>query len=369
MSESPTPIYQGQDFYVPTFEVTVGSVALSGEQILDITQVSYRDSVEQVDSFEITINNWDARRRAFKYSDGHLFDPGQRVTLKMGYRGKSGPRLMLTGKITELRPTFPSGGQPTLVVSGLSLLHTLRSKQESAAYYCKTDSQMAREVARRIGIDIETPSEANEQPYPYILQANQYNVLFLMQRAHQADYDIYVKESGGSSSLYFGRSTQVKQKTYVLDYGTSLIEFQPTLKTNNQVGTVRVHAWDAVHKRLIEGVATRKGAETKGVGSEGGESAIEQSFVEREEIISDRPVADQAEANRLARDIQERIAKDMVTATASTIGLPELRAGIVIVITGVGTRFSGHYFVTGTTHTIGDGGYTTHFECRREELA
>ena len=37
-------------------------------------------------------------------------------------------------------------------------------------------------------------------------------------------------------------------------------------------------------------------------------------------------------------------------------------------IDGVGTRFSGRYFVTSTTHTIGDSGYTTQFECRREEL-
>jgi phage protein D len=50
------------------------------------------------------------------------------------------------------------------------------------------------------------------------------------------------------------------------------------------------------------------------------------------------------------------------------VGLPDLRTGCVVQISGVGKRFSGRYFVTGTTHTIGDGGYTTRFECRREEL-
>ena len=39
----------------------------------------------------------------------------------------------------------------------------------------------------------------------------------------------------------------------------------------------------------------------------------------------------------------------------------------VVELGGMGVRFSGRYFVTGTTHTIGDGGYTTQFECRREE--
>ena len=52
----------------------------------------------------------------------------------------------------------------------------------------------------------------------------------------------------------------------------------------------------------------------------------------------------------------------MVTATGSTVGLPDLRAGSVVEIDGLGDRFSGRYFVTGTTHTIGDGGYTTQFD-------
>ena len=372
MTAQRTPIYQGQDFFVPAFQVMVGSRRLTQEEVFDITQVSYKDSMDQVDSFEITINNWDARTRTFKYSDGELFDPGKRVSLAMGYRGATPLRVMLTGEITSLRPTFPAGGQPTLAISGLSLLHRLRTKQQSQVYTNKTDSQMAREVAGRLGIPIDTPSESGEQPYPYVLQANQYDALFLMQRAHRAGYDIFVKEEDAAgqpapSRLYFGRSTGVKRKTYTLDYGSSLTEFQPTLTTANQVGSVTVRAWDAVHKRLIEGKATRSGLETKGVGAQGGQSAIEQSFNQREEIIADHPVANQAEADRLARETLENIAKDMVKATASTVGLPELRAGSLIYVTGVGERFSGWYFVTGTTHTIGDSGYTTQFECRREE--
>ena len=37
-------------------------------------QVTYKDSLTDVDSFEITINNWDAGSRTFKYSDDYLFE-------------------------------------------------------------------------------------------------------------------------------------------------------------------------------------------------------------------------------------------------------------------------------------------------------
>ncbi len=36
-------------------------------------------------------------------------------------------------------------------------------------------------------------------------------------------------------------------------------------------------------------------------------------------------------------------------------------------IKGLGARFSGTYFLTETTHTIGAGGYTTRFGARRED--
>jgi Bacteriophage probable baseplate hub protein len=58
----------------------------------------------------------------------------------------------------------------------------------------------------------------------------------------------------------------------------------------------------------------------------------------------------------------------MVKGSGSTVGLPDIRAGCVIMLERLGKRFSGRYFVTSTTHTIGDGGYTTQFQCRREEL-
>jgi len=73
-----TPIYEGQDFYVPAFEVRLAGRPAGQDVVRDILSVTYKDSVQDIDSFEIAINNWDAETRAFKYSDQRLFDPGER---------------------------------------------------------------------------------------------------------------------------------------------------------------------------------------------------------------------------------------------------------------------------------------------------
>lgn len=371
---APIKIFEHQDFYVPAFEVKIGSNRLDRSVIRDITRVSYKDSLTDVDSFEITINNWDAETRRFKYSDQQLFDPGKQVELWMGYFTRSDLRLMLTGEITQLRPTFPSGGQPTLVISGLNLLHRLRRKQESHRYEKKTDTEIAREIAGRLGVGIRTGTAdgVQEEAYPYLLQDNQYDIVFLQERARRIGYDLFVEElpaSGQSSSrIYFGPSVQIARPTYELEYGQSLIDFQPTLTTANQVGKVTVRGWDSKKKKPITGTASRKDLTTTGVGDAGGQQQIEASFADREEVITDKPVDSEAEAKRLAKETLERIAKDIVKATGSVIGLPDIRAGSVLMIKGLGARFEGRYFVTGTTHAIADDGYTTQFECRREEL-
>ncbi len=256
MSTAPIPIYQGQDFYVPAFDVKVGEQPLHRDVIHDITTVTYKDNIKEIDSFDITINNWDAKRRDFKYSDSKLFDPGKKVELWMGYFGKDRKRLMLTGEITSLRPTFPAAGQSTLVISGLNLLHSFRKKQESRSYMQKTDGAIATEIAGRLGVNIDTKSVEPEEPQN-LFQDNQYDIIFLMERARRNGYDLFVQEEGANGKaskarLYFGPSDRVRQVTYEIKYGLSLIDFQPTLTTANQVGQVTVRGWDAVKKKPIE---------------------------------------------------------------------------------------------------------------------
>jgi uncharacterized protein len=367
-------IYEGQDLYVPHFQVKIQGRPQGQDVIQDIIQVSYQDNIEEIDKFEITINNWNEKARTFKYSDQDLFDPGKEVELWMGYYGQDLLRLMIKGEITSLRPSFPAGGQPTLVISGLNLLHRLRTKQESFPYEQMTDSQIARQIGQRLGLEVKTDAEAaaKETQYEYLFQDNKYDIIFLMERARRIGYDLFVEEvsqngQASQSQLYFGPSQNVRQTAYRLTYGRSLTQFQPNLTTANQVGEVVVRGWDAKNKQKIEATAKRSDLKTQGVGQAGGQATIEQAFNQRQEVVT-TPVESEAEAKKLALETLEKIAKDMIKGSGATVGLPDLRAGSVLMIDGLGERFSGRYFTTATSHSINDSGYNTQFECRREEV-
>jgi phage protein D len=299
------------------------------------------------------------------------------VEVRMGYMGAL--QRMLTGEITTIEPSFPASGGLTLSLRGLNVLHRFRTEQHSYSWEDTRDSDIARELGQRpvrqnspgLGIEVRTAPLSTERAEPYVFMDSQYDVVFLMNRARRHGYELVLKEEeqGGQPSqyLYFGPSENQAEPPapYLLEWGRSLVSFRPTLTTATQVSEVVVKGWDRRRNRTIEGKATWQDLVPRGPERERMEQ-LAQAFGNRREIVTDRPVHTRAQAESLARDLLRDRLKGMVKASGSTVGLPGLRAGRRLRIGNLGPRFDGEYFVTKTTHTLGDGGYTTEFEARRE---
>ncbi len=108
--------------------------------VRDVIEVSYEDSIEKVDSFTLTVNNWDADKKQVKYLGmpdkpqaktpeadfAALFEPGNELALWMGYQENL--RLMMSGVITTIEPDFPEAKAPSSrVVRGLNVLDRFRT--------------------------------------------------------------------------------------------------------------------------------------------------------------------------------------------------------------------------------------------------
>jgi phage protein D len=378
-----TDIYRAQEtFYVPVFEVKIRDRQLPDDVVHDVMQVTYKDNVKEIDSFEMTIANWDAKSSKPKYEPyvdekyNGLFDPGQKLELRMGYLHNV--RLMMTGEITTLEPNFPASGGLSLSVRGLNLLHRFRTEQHTFGWFDKRDSEIAEDLGQRplrqgkpgLGIRVVAPQKNNETPVPFVFMDNQYDIVFLMERARHHGYEVVLVEEqqDGHTDQYlrFGPSDERGEvPTYRLEWGKSLASFRPMLSTAKQISEVDVRSWDRTGNRLIEGKATWDKCLPPGSPEHLRVQAFAQAFGNRKEIITNRPVRTQADADRMAKDILCRQLGQMVTASGSTVGLPDLRAGRKLQIAGLGQRFNGDYNVTQTTHTIGDSGYTVEFEAER----
>jgi len=391
-------------FHVPQFELRIEGVGLPRDVLRDVTQVTYKDNVKEIDSFELTVNNWDPTTRTFKYVGSetseslqqdtaqsrlqHLFEPcGKSADLRLGYAGNL--RVMLTGNFTTMEPDFPSSGPPTLTVRGLNVLQKLRTKQFTTAWAGLKPSEIAENIAtlrdasngnaKRFPLPIETDANAKgqEQPIDYVAQSNQYDIDFLLNLARQQGYVLIVLEGDPTATgikskkrLFFapsegGQGAGLRPVTFQLEWGKSLLEFKPTLTVANQIKSVTVNGWNRKTKQPIKETVSIDDPKLKL--NKDLHDLITEKCDAREEVVVDEPVFTTGQAKQRALAILSDRQKVMVKASGTSIGLPDLRAGQRVVIAGLGARFSGTYFITDTTHTLGDSGYTTQFNARRED--
>lgn len=383
-------------FHVPRFEVKVAGVGLPRDVLFDVRSVSYVDSLDSIDSFTMSINNWDDDRREYRFigsetaeqlEPGHrdhpvrtLFEPcGKEVELRMGYGGQL--VTMLKGHFTTMVPTF-SDGNATLAVTGLNVLHQLRRKQYTTTWTDKKDSEIARDLGQRtdagrrrlpLPVVVDERAMSDEKFIPLVTQRNQYDVDFLYQRARARGYVLFIQEedqaTGRPRQLYFGPSQAgmvpgLRDVVFELTWGASLIEFLPKLTTANQVSSVTVRSWHRTRREPISRTVT---LDDERLTVNQDLHRILNACDAREEIVVDEPVFTNCEARERAIAILLDQTKQMVTAEAKVVGLPDLRSGQLVQISGLGARLSGRYLVTKTTHTIDDSGYLTSFSCRREQ--
>jgi len=390
----PQDVYVGQDYYAPGYRVVVGGKELRQIES-DVVSLTYTDKNNEIDSVDLVVNNWDPDGRGpgkgwWKYSEGHALDPWQDVEIWMGYYngGRDELRRMMVGELVRMTPNFASGGGATLNVRALGVLNRFRNTQVSKDYFQKKDSEIFRDIVDTVAqqtrkaypnLDLTTDSGelarnlAGEQPVKHLTIKQEYAINYLFERSRSLRYEIAVDVSQGppgsprTVTMHYRPANQVKRPTYILEWGKSLVSFQPSLATAAQVTEVIVRCWNPDLKKKFEGRATLQDLQNEGVIDPAADLGAKQGpQAGRTEIVTDAVVQSDAEALQLAKSRLRVIAQSLVSGRGRCVGLPDLRQGVKLQMKGLG-RFDGSYVVEQTTHTIGEGGYMTDFVARMEK--
>jgi uncharacterized protein len=388
--------------YAPYFTVDISAQALGTPVKDDVLEIHVVLELDQMASFEITLNNWDDKLLQFKYSesDTEVFGVGQLVAIQLGYAGQFVP--VVSGQISSLSPAFPESGSPTIRISGTDGMQKLKDSKprpgQQVYYKDKADWQIAQQVAQRAPNNMQVCIPVTTGPkHQLVVQKNQDDASFLMERAKRIDYDCYVVSdvATGLQTLHFeppadGRNG-VPLRAFRLAYGPglaaeeqralaasgtaaaaaggpllpNLIEFTPTLTAAKQVSRLTVRGWDPRTKKPIGVTATSDDLPSGQGGGLTGPAAATEALGGREDTVIDAPVASIEEARELAAALLRERAYQFITGTGRIAGLPDLLLRDVLEIHGIGRRFSGNYYVTRVEHTLSASGFFTGFRARR----
>ncbi|MFI5178243.1 MAG: phage late control D family protein [Vicinamibacterales bacterium] len=360
------------NFYAPDFLIEIEGQTLDPASKGDVLELKVVMDMDNLTSFELSINNWDDQKFTFKYSDTTVFDIGNRLHVQLGYAGRL--RSMVRGIITALTPRFAESGPPTIGVSGLDAMMLLRDRKpkdgELRKYVKMTDWEIAQQIATRNKLKINDKQECAK--HDLVVQKNQDDAQFLMERARRIDFDCFVRTDPDThdATLNFVKPTDARDsstvRVYVFEWGKSLINFTPQLTVSRQVSQVTVRGWDPRQKKPISYTATASDLPPGAGGGDTGPEVAQQKLQDKQDTVVDAPVTNDQEARDLAISLLRERAYQFLTGSGQVIGLPDLRPGDNVDLRGLGKRFSGRYYVKKVEHSLGSSGYHTSFDVRRQ---
>ncbi|MFN6485349.1 MULTISPECIES: hypothetical protein [unclassified Nostoc] len=342
----------------PNVKILVQNKPLAAEIEADLVSVLVSEDLEAPSMFELRLITWDLLKQEMTWVDYKSFDVGNKVEIQMGYEQEL--KTLMVGEITGLEPEYTQDVAPILVVRGHDLRHRLLRGSHTKSFLKIKDSEIASQIARTRGITAKVTD--SKVKLEYILQHNQTDWDFLKERAKRIGYEVALEKT----TLYFRPHDNAKAKIFTLTYGEDLQEFFPRLSTMNQVEELEVKGWISQDKKEVLGkAAVGKESGTMG-GSTSGAKAVKKAFGESSHTIVNQPMSSKEEADNMALGQFQSIAIAYITGEGTCQGNPNLHAGKVIEILGIGKRFSGLYYIKSAEHSCSQNqGYKTSFTVGR----
>jgi phage protein D len=348
------------DTLSPEIQVLINEQDMPVAAKADMVSVNVIEEVNANGTFAITLFCWDGIEMKVKWIDDKTFEVGNVVEIRMGYRDRL--KSLFKGEITGMEPEFANAEPPLMTILGYDKSHWILRKHRTESYVNMKDSDIANQIAGNHGLRCDITD--TKVTIAYVLQHNQTDLEFLRQRANRIGFETGVIDQ----TLYFRPRRNNSEEILTLAREVELLEFYPRLSTIGQLEDVAVQGWDPKNKEKVFAEARVDDTNSLVGASVSGPGMVRKAFPDKSGGVSTHlAIGSRAEAEQLATGWFKDMSLQYVIADGICIGLPELRAGTLINIEGLGKRFSGHYYVTGTEHSYRPNrGYRTAFSARRD---
>jgi phage protein D len=360
-------------YFAPAYQILVNGSELQADISKNVQQVQVvKSKPDTLDTFSLTIVNSFPEMRWTHTNDAELFRAGNSVQIGMGYVDDL--QVLMEGEITQISPTFPESGTPTITITGHSRLHWLHGDHKTRTFQNMTDKQIAEKLGQEAGLEVK--AEDAQVQYDYIMQPNQTDLQFLRTRAKLINFEVLVE----NKTLILRKAKETEQKIYTLVWAPvqqasltgpntlPLRSFSPNMDALRQVSQVQGRAWDPSSKQVMVGQAGPGDVTKMGGTQSGGDVRVSAFGKPRQQVRVTTPAASQSELDQQTKAANNESAMNLISGTATTIGVPELCSGSVVDLQGLGPRFSGQYYIEEATHTIGGDGYNLSFTVKRNSI-
>jgi phage protein D len=338
----------------PSFKIKVNDREISADIMDAVKSLRFEEEINMASMFVLTLATSDSINGKWRFLDLDVFNLGSEVKL---YMGMEKLELMVIGEITSLEPSFGEG-LSTIEVRGYDRLHRLRFGKNRRTFSDMKDSDIASNIASEWGLRSQV--EDTKIQLPVLYQNNQSDLEFLLERARRIRYEVKVDDK----MLYFKPAKEDDPVSLSLEYKVDIDELSLKLSARYEGSEINVKGWDFMKKDTIMAKAKKGNEVAKMSAQELGTNMTEKAFGKSSSAVVDEYLVDTSDAEKVAIARYNTHLVESVVGEGRSNGIPELRAGRTVDITGIG-RFSGIYYITSTSHTFDNLAYNTSFKVRR----
>lgn len=288
--------------------------------------------------------------------EGSAVREGRPIRVGMGLGESTWP--VFAGELLGIDLDVTPSDATRVTLFSLDRLHRLARARKTRVFTDQRDSQIAAAIAREHGLRCSGPFSS--VLHSYVMQRESTDLAFLLARARGLGWVVRVE----ADALYFGPRNLLTSAAAAAELGKNLLELHVSTSLLGQVGTMVARGWDPAIQRESLGSATQAQLGRR-QGSLTGARQADASFRAEASAVVGVPIVGLAAARAAAMGALESLALDYVTCHGRMLGAAALRPGDVLAVVGVGTRFSGDYWLTRVAHSFGRDGFVSEFEGRR----
>jgi hypothetical protein len=374
--------------YAPECKLEIDGSPLPPALRASVVSVTYHDGLKGADHVEVTFAN-----PGLQWLDHPLLVVDKGFKLSIGYV-PAAPELVFVGEITGIEVNFPAGGMPTIQVTAHDFLQRLTHGKVDRAFAISTP-KVAHFPLPDVAVAAVVSASNLLIPYPdpiggalsalmtlatYITtpqdgqvsvrrQEGESDFDFLSAIAKENGWEMYIDHTQDPKGyvLKFQFLLQDYSSSVSLKWGQSLMSFTPRLTTVGDVFGVSARVWIAsLQTEFVIVVSWDFDRAAFDLMIYPGLGSLDMVLgAKSAKTLSIKPTGFPGALRDLLSDLLPRL-NNRLTATASTIGNPAVKAGRVVNFDGVGDQFGGLYRITDATHTFDGSGYRTTFQARKE---
>jgi Rhs element Vgr protein len=331
--------------------VTVTSGGQSIPDVYQLHQVQVQRQINRIPWAKIILLDGDPSEEKFEISESEHFVPGKEIEIKAGYHSRE--TSIFKGIVIRHTVKVNSDGASFLTVLCFDKAVKMTVWRKSGYFLKKSSKDILEQLIGAAGLTADVGSTGS--PIDEVIQYNATDWDFIVSRAEASGLVVTVEDGTVTAKAPdFNADCGLLVK-----YGDSLVDIEAELDARSQLPSVISKSWDFSSQSVQTSDSSEPSVNKQG-NITGAQLAQVMGSSGYEMITSAPVVSGDLTSWANAQLLKSRLAR--IRGTVTFPGSAKAKPGKMLELEGLSARFNGKAFISGVTHRIEQGDWTTETE-------